>query len=114
MPFINAKVNVKVGEEKEENIKSALGQAIRCIRGKSEAWLMVNIEDEQRLYFRGDKNTPNAFIEVKIYGSAGRDEYDALTAEITKIISSQLSIAPDRIYVKYEEVENWGYNGRNF
>ena len=114
MPFINTKVNVAVSPEKEENIKSALGRAIACIRGKSEGWLMVNIEDSQRLYFRGDKITPDAFVEVTIYGSASRNEYNALTAEITNILGSELGISPDRIYVKYEEVQNWGWNGSNF
>ena len=113
MPFINSKVNVKVPAEKELEIKSALGQAISCIRGKSEAWLMVCIEPEQKLYFQGN-DSPAAFVEVKIYGSAGRAEYDALTAKITSIINSSLDIAPGRIYVKYEEVENWGFNGHNF
>lgn len=114
MPFINTKVNVKISPAQEEKVKTALGKAIGCIRGKSENWLMVNIEDEQRLYFKGDKSMPNAFIEVKIYGSATKSEYDELTSEITKIISSCLAIPSDRIYIKYEEVQNWGYNGYNF
>ncbi len=114
LPFINVRANVEIPQEKAEQIKSELGKAISCIRGKSEAWLMVSIEDGCRLYFRGDGDTPAAFVEVKIYGSAGRAEYDALTAQITAITSDSLSISPDRIYVKYEEVQNWGYNGHNF
>ena len=114
MPFINLKVNTVVNSDQETKLKTAFGKAITCIRGKSEGWLMVNIEDGQRLYFKGDKQTPNAFVEVKIYGSASRQEYDALTSELTGIISDLLAIAPDRIYIKYEEVENWGYSGFNF
>lgn len=114
MPFINVKVNVKVSDEKEEEIKTLLGKAISCITGKSESWLMVNIEDQQRLYFRGDKNTPNAFIEVKIYGSSSRNNYNTLTEKITDIVSTGLGISPDRIYIKYEETPNWGWNGSNF
>lgn len=114
MPFINVKVNVKVSDEKEEEIKTLLGKAISCIPGKSESWLMVNIEDQQRIYFRGDKNTPNAFIEVKIYGSSSKNNYNALTERITDIVSSVLGISSDRIYIKYEETPNWGWNGSNF
>ena len=76
MPFINVKVNTEVSTDKETEIKTALGSAISCIRGKSEAWLMVGIEDKCRLYFRGDGQTPAAFVEVKIYGSASRNEYE--------------------------------------
>lgn len=44
MPFINVKTNTAVPADKEKAIKSALGQAITAIPGKSEAWLMVGIE----------------------------------------------------------------------
>ena len=114
MPFINTKVNVSISEEQETEIKTALGKAISCIRGKSESWLMLNFEDDCRLYFKGDKITPSAFVEVKIYGSASAEEYDNLTAKITEIISSVLNIQPGQIYVKYEEIEHWGYSGHNF
>ena len=43
MPFINAKVTVKMSEEKKETIKEKLGKAISTIPGKSESWLMVGL-----------------------------------------------------------------------
>lgn len=114
MPFINTKTNVSITSENEKNLKTKLGQAISIIRGKSESWLMLNFEDNSRLYFRGDGDTPCAFIEVKIYGSASSQEYNDLTDKITEIISSELDISPSQIYVKYEEVEYWGYSGHIF
>ena len=114
MPFIHTRTNVKITKEQEISLKEQFGKAISLIRGKSESWLMLNFEDNCRLYFRGDKTTPSAFIEVKIYGSASAKEYDDLTAKITEIISSVLNIQPSQIYVKYEEVEYWGYGGHNF
>ncbi len=114
MPFINTKTNVTITPDNEISIKTKLGQAISIIRGKSEGWLMLNFEDNSRLYFRGDGDTPSAFIEVKIYGAASSDEYEALTEKITEIISSELNISPSQIYIKYEEVTYWGYGGHNF
>ena len=37
-----------------------------------------------------------------------------MTGEICKIFNEELGIEPNRIYVKYEEVANWGWNGENF
>ena len=68
MPFINSKVSVSISQEKEEELKTRLGQAIALIPGKSEAWLMTGFEDNCHLYFRGDNSQPTAFIEVKVYG----------------------------------------------
>lgn len=114
MPFINAKVSIPVSNEQEEILKSKFGKAISIIPGKSEIWLMVNIEDNCRMYFRGKGDIPTAFIEVKIFGNASSETYNKFTSEITEIVSDVLNIAPDSIYVAYQEIENWGYNGHNF
>ena len=47
MPFINSKVNVKTTAEQQRELKERLGKAIATIPGKSESWLMVNLEDER-------------------------------------------------------------------
>lgn len=45
MPFINAKISVKLTNEKEQIIKEKLGKAIELIEGKTEEWLMIGFED---------------------------------------------------------------------
>jgi len=114
MPFIGSKVTVKISEEKEEIIKKKLGEAIQLIPGKSETFLMVGFEDEYSLYLGGEKLENGAFVEIKIFGKANKDDYAKLTAEVCKIYEEELQILKNKIYVKYEEVENWGWNGSNF
>lgn len=114
MPFIDSKVSVSISKEQEEVLKSRLGAAIAIIPGKSESWLMTGFEDNYHLYFRGDDSQPAAFIEVKVYGRENPDAFDALTAEITKIFGEVLGISADHIYIKYEAVSCWGWNGGNF
>lgn len=114
MPYICTKTNVTISEDKEKAIKTKLGKAIQLIPGKSENWLMVAFEDQCSLYFQGNSDQAIAFVEVKLFGSANASAYDKLTAEITKILKEELNIAPNQIYVKYEEVQNWGWNGNNF
>ncbi|MBR1524694.1 MAG: hypothetical protein IJ641_09620 [Lachnospiraceae bacterium] len=114
MPFIDSKVSVKVSKEQETEIKSRLGQAISLIPGKSESWLMVGIQDEYLLYFRGEDSEPMAFIEVRIFGGSNRDAFEKMTAEITKIFGEVLGIAADHMYIKYSATTDWGWNGSNF
>jgi phenylpyruvate tautomerase PptA (4-oxalocrotonate tautomerase family) len=114
MPFIGSKTSVKISKEKEESIKKRLGEAIELIPGKSETFLMVGFEDEYSLYFGGEKLEKGAFIDVKIFGKASKDAYDKLTAAICKIYEEELDIPQNKIYVKYEEVQTWGWNGKNF
>ncbi|MFW2489296.1 phenylpyruvate tautomerase MIF-related protein [Clostridium chromiireducens] len=114
MPFIGSKVSMKISEEKEEIIKRKLGEAIQLIPGKSETFLMVGFEDEYSLYFAGEKLEKGAFIEVKIFGKASKESYADLTSAICNIYEEELEIPQNKIYVKYEEVQDWGWNGKNF
>ncbi|MBR1444928.1 MAG: hypothetical protein IJ583_15520 [Firmicutes bacterium] len=113
MPFINSKTNVKVSEEKKEQLKAELGKAMEAI-GKGEAYLMVNIEDECSLYFGGDGKTPCAMLEVTILGQGSKEKFTKLTEMICESYNSILGIAKNKIYVRYGETEHWGWNGSNF
>ena len=114
MPYISLKTTAKLSEEKCDAVKSAFGKAVECLPGKSERWLMVSVEDGVRMWFRGDSSSDIAMVEVSVYGNVDPAASDKMTAEITDILSSNLSISPDRIYVKYSGHENWGWNGSNF
>ena len=112
MPFINVKTNVEITKDTEEKIKNALGQAITAIPGKSEGWLMVGIEDNYKLYFRGT-NEPSAMIEVSVFGNPSSNSLETLTSNITGIMLNELGIPTDRVYVSYAKTPDWGWNGTN-
>ena len=101
-------------DEKNSAVKSALGKAISVIPGKSESWLMVGISGDEKIWFRGDDSADSAMVSVSVYGSLSDSAADRMTGEVTKILASELGIAPDRIYVKYSEHDKWGWNGGNF
>ena len=113
MPFIDSKITVQVSQEKREQIKARLGQAVSLI-GKSEGFLMVGFEDSYDLYMGGQKLEKGAYVSVSLFGSASSDAYSKMTGEICKILSEELSIPSDKVYVTYHGVNDWGWNGRNF
>ncbi|MDO5518653.1 MAG: phenylpyruvate tautomerase MIF-related protein [Clostridium sp.] len=114
MPFIGSRVTVKLTPEKEEVLKQRLAKAADSILGKKEEYLMIGFEDEYELYFGGEKLEKGAFIEVKICGQVRKRSFNEMTAEVCRIYEEELGIPQDKIYVKYEEVENWGWNGSDF
>lgn len=113
MPFINTKYSGSLTPEQENNIKTALGEAISVI-GKSENWLMVGFEPNCSLYFKGEKSEKLAFVDVSLYGNASNSAYEQLTAAICKILADNLGVPSDKVYVKYSPTEHWGWNGGNF
>ena len=114
MPFIDVKTTAPVSDEKCEAIKSELGKAIALIPGKSESWLMVGIEPETKIWFRGDASADSAMVTVSVFGTVSDRDSSNLTGRITEILSGELGISPDRIYVSYSEHDKWGWNGSNF
>lgn len=114
MPFIDSKVTVKLNKEKKDILKAKLANIIKNIPGKSENYLMIGFQDEYSLYFRGEELRYGAFIEVKIFGKTSKNDLEEVTKEICDLYEKELNIPKDAIYIKYEEVENWGFNGFNF
>lgn len=114
MPYIGSKVTVPLTEQKKETLKSELGKIITLIPGKSENYLMIGFEDNYSLYFKGEKLSHGAFVEVKLFGSASKDALNKVTQEICALYLRELNIPSHALYVKYEEVSNWGFNGSNF
>ena len=56
----------------------------------------------------------SAFVEVKVFGAIPEGCLDKLTGEICGIYEQELQIPQDHVYIKYEEVDKWGWNGNNF
>lgn len=113
MPFISTKTNVSISEEKETAIKEKYGKAISLI-GKSEGWLMLEFEGNKKMWFKGRNDKPLAMAEISLFGRATDGQYEKMTEKVTEILSEELGISPDCVYVKYEETDTWGYNGGNF
>lgn len=113
MPFIQTKTNLTVTAEQEKALKTRFGKTIALLPGKSERWLMLGFEDGCRMWFGGD-DAPCAYLEVKVFGSLSASGCDKLTAAITDDVCAVLDVSPDRVYVKYEAISQWGWNGNNF
>ncbi len=114
MPCIKTTVSKEIGENTKNNLIKKFGEAIALFPGKSETWLMLTFNDNVPMTLGGDSGEDCAFLEVSLFGSASDNAYDRMTAALTGIIEEELGIAPGKTYIKYEEVNHWGWSGRNF
>lgn len=114
MPFICAKISEPLTQPQIEAIKNDLGKAISLLPGKSEAYLMVEVEDQCHLYFKGDSDAPTAMCEVSVFGKAPRDACEALTGAICESLQNNAFVSPSRCYVKFQFADTWGYDGYLF
>lgn len=113
MPFIDLKITEKITDEKKESLKRALGEKI-YIMHKPESYLMVGIADGYDLYFAGKKLDKGAYVSVSLFGEAKSSDCKSMTAAVCSLLKEELGIDAASVYVTYHDVENWGWNGRNF
>ncbi|MBD7911537.1 MULTISPECIES: phenylpyruvate tautomerase MIF-related protein [Clostridium] len=113
MPYIDSKVTIPLSENEKEYLKKELGKIVNDIPGKSEKFLMLGFQDNYSLYFKGQKMDYGAFVEVKLFGRVSEDSLKRVTKEICDLYNDKLNIPPRSIYVKFEEVDTWGWNGSN-
>ncbi len=113
MPFIDSKITVAVPQEKRDAIKSELGRAVSVLH-KTENYLMVGFEDNYDLYLGGQKLSKGAFVSVSLYGAASSSDYNKMTGEICRILEKELGIPGNAVYVTYQGIKDWGWNGQNF
>lgn len=114
MPYIQLKTTKKLSDDTCAALKAAFGKAIENFPGKTESWLMVNIEDNKKMWFRGDDSADSAMVDVELLGAVSADGSRRMTAELCKLLHEMLGVAPERVYVKYSGYEHWGWNGGNF
>jgi len=111
MPFIKVKISCPISPKQESELKSGMGKAIELVPGKSEEYLLLEFEDNCRLWLRGKNDEPIAYIEAAIFGNEAHYGYDSFTAETTNLFAKVLNIRPDHIYIKYEDIIAWSAQG---
>ena len=73
MPMIEAKETMQLPAEKRDVLKAEFGKAISMIE-KPESYLMINLIDNQDLYFGGNKLDKGAYVEVKFLAALMPDQ----------------------------------------
>lgn len=113
MPYIELKTDKKISEKCEAELVNKFGKAIETFPGKTERYLMVNIEGEHSMAFAGEIGNC-CMVSVDLLGSATDEIYADMTKVVCELVSKALDIPEDRIYVKYSEFKTWGWSGINF
>ena len=85
MPMIEAKVTSSLPAEKRDVLKAEFGKAI-SLMNKPESYLMINLQDNQDLYFGGKKLDKGAYVEVKVLGAVDSGASSKMTAKVCEIL----------------------------
>ena len=110
MPSINLKTSLKL-EEKNELLK-AISSELSSLTGKPENYVMTSIDDGVAMTFSGTSD-PCCYVEIKSIGSLNPSKMSEIFCQI---ISTQIGIPSERIYIEFSDVPAnlWGWDGRTF
>ena len=114
MPYIRVRCNRPLTAETVKELQKELGKTIALFPGKTEKWLMTDCEGDCALSLAGNADQPLAMIEVELLGAAKPEAYEAVTRDLTDLMARVAGIPGEGVYIKYENLEYWGWNGANF
>ena len=110
MPYIAVSTSKMLSDEQKDAIKTALGEKISIIPGKTETVLMVDIADGHTMYMAGKKREL-AFLDVRCYGATEFENKKAFAEAAVEAVQQATGLAEDSIYLTYSEFANWGTRG---
>ena len=112
-PQGNVQIHIHIFQltlRQENEIAKRTGELITILPGKKEENLMLHMEDNQIMYFRGE-DIPCMMVAIKLYKSIDFDAKKKFTEELIKMIKETTNIEPNDIYVSFDEYQTWGKQG---
>lgn len=110
MPYISFKTTKVLTLQQELDLKRMVGEVITLLPGKTENYLMVHIEDNQLIYFKGQE-VDSMMIDCKVYGHPSLESKQHFVKELLKETEKITKVPVANIYLTFEEKEEWGMNG---
>ena len=114
MPFIDAKLTVKLDDNQKNKLQAKLTDVVSEAFSKPKAYIMAGIEDDKSLYMDEKKLDKGAYISISLLGSASKPACQKLTKEICNFLSADYEIDGANVYITYHPTDLWGWNGSMF
>jgi phenylpyruvate tautomerase PptA (4-oxalocrotonate tautomerase family) len=114
MPFLNIKVTTALSEDCKASLTQELLDATASAIGKPKNYIMMSIEDNQSMYFAGQKMSKCAYVMVSLYGNSSYDSYNELCHKITEALLKHAGIPKNATYVSFHPTDYFGFNGGLF
>lgn len=110
MPYITFTTTKTLTLNQEKALKESAGQLISILPNKKEENLMIHIEDNQVMYFRGQEMECMK-ISCQLFHTTDYQYKKKFAEKLLKEIERITKIPVEQQYLSIQEFENWGKNG---
>jgi len=114
MPLLKIHTNQPLDDAAQTALIQKASSTVAELLGKPERYVMIALDTNQTMLFAGN-DAPLAYLELKSIGLPD-DATPSLSAALCQLISEELGIAQDRIYIEFTNAERhlWGWDGHTF
>ncbi|XP_057498637.1 uncharacterized protein LOC130783130 [Actinidia eriantha] len=115
MPCLNLSTNVNVDGVDTSSILKEATSVVAQLVGKPEAYVMIVLKGSVPMAFGGTEQ-PAAYGELVSIGGLNPDVNKKLSAAISTILETKLSVPKSRFFLKFYDTKgsNFGWNGSTF
>lgn len=114
MPYLSIQTNTLFDTAQTSDFIHKASKLVAEQLGKPERYVMVAMPSPVPMMFAGSDDA-TVFVELKSIGLS-EDQTGDLSKSLCKLISDELSIAADRIYIEFADAPRkmWGWNHSTF
>ncbi|KAJ0235021.1 Tautomerase/MIF superfamily protein [Hirschfeldia incana] len=115
MPCLNISTNVSLDGVDTSSILSEATSSVAKIIGKPENYVMIVLKGSVPMAFGGTED-PAAYGELVSIGGLNPDVNKKLSAAISAILETKLSVPKSRFFLKFYDTKGsfFGWNGATF
>ncbi len=114
MPMIDAKLTVKLTAQQDQQVHEELTNAAAAELHKPASYVMLSVEQGADLWMGGRKVAKGAYVHVRAFGGIADADAAKLTARITKFFEQGLGLDGAAVYISYQGLNQWGWQGSMF
>ncbi len=114
MPLLKIHTNQPLDDAAQTALMQLASVKVAELLGKPEGYVMIALDIGQPMLLAGS-NAPLAYLELKSI-ELPDGATPSLSAALCQLISKELDIAQDRIYIEFTNAERhlWGWDGHTF
>ena len=114
MPYLNIRTNIEIPADKHSVVLKEMSAAVARMLGKSEQYVMVDLETNSHMLFAGDAS-PLAYLQLKSIGLP-ENRTKEFSSTLCELIGNRLGIESERVYIDFIDVPRhlWGWNNGTF
>ena len=110
MPYLAINTAQELSAAQKEKIKAELGRLVTIIPTKTEAGLIIDFSGGRTMY-KGGQVINGAFVDLRLFKKAELEPKKKYTAEVFDLLSRELGIEKEHMYLTIGEYDNWGVRG---